>query len=592
MAGGVAHDPVSRGLEVLQRRGLDATGVSITISDPRLPGNPLLWVNPAFTATTGYTVEQSVGRNCSFLQGPDTDPAEVARIRAAITARESVTVTLLNHRADGSPFWNRLSIDPILDGDDLVGFVGVQTDVTAEIVAATERDAARAASEAALARETAARISLQSAHQRLQLMSAATTTLSASLDPQTVVDQLVDLCVPQLADWVFVAETDEAGIVVRVTTRHHAPEGREAELAEVARVYEGRPLPQVAPAAQAVLTGATVAVADLTPDRLAPYGRGLTDSVYARLGTRALAAVPLAAPDSTWGAMVLVRATPHAFPQGDLEVAADLGRRAGQALANARRYTREATVAETLQRALLPGLPDLPGVTAAAHYSSAVIGAAVGGDLYDLMDVPGDAVGVVVADVAGHDVDAAATMGTLRDLVRAQSWATPAPDPAQVLTGVDRLMDVLHVPALATAAVVQARRPSADQPGWTLRYANAGHPPVLLRLPGGAVEVLDPVRDLLLGADPARPRRVVTRVVPAGSQLVLHTDGLVEQPGPGGGPARDLDEGTRRLVDRLRALPPGTPPEDVVEDLQQLVVQRLDDTALLVVQLGSGNLSG
>ncbi|SCX59757.1 PAS domain S-box-containing protein [Klenkia marina] len=587
-----ADGPVSRGLEVLQRRGLDATGISITISDPRRRGNPLLWVNRAFTETTGYAFADAVGRNCSFLQGPDTDQREVARIRAAIAAEESVTVTLLNHRADGTPFWNRLSIDPVLDGEQLVGFVGVQTDVTAEIVAGAERDAARAASEAALARETAARISLQSAHRRLQLMAAATTTLSASLDPETVVGHLADLCVPQLADWLFVAETDETGTVVRVTTRHHAPAGHEAALQQVVRAYEGRPLPVTAPAAQAIEGGNTVTLSDLHPDGLASYARGLPDDVFAQLGTRALAAVPLAAADSTWGAMVLVRATPHAFPAGDLEVAEDLGRRAGQALANARTYTREATLAESLQRALLPGLPDLPDVTAAAHYTSAVVGAAVGGDLYDLMDLPGDAVGIVVADVAGHDVGAAATMGTLRDLVRAQSWAEPAPDPAQVLAGVDRLMQVLHVPTLVTAVVLQAVRPTAAQPGWTVRHANAGHPPVLLRLPDGGVDVLDAHHDVLLGVDPALPRTTVTRVVPAGSQLVLYTDGLVEQPGPGGGPVRDLDEGTQRLVDRLTALPVDATPQQVVDDLRQLVVERLDDTAVLVVQLGSGTLSG
>jgi PAS domain S-box-containing protein len=579
-------------LDVLQRRGLDATGISITISDPGLPGNPLLWVNQAFTATTGYAFDDAVGRNCSFLQGPDTDQGQVARIRAAIAAEESVAVTLLNHRVDGSPFWNRLSIDPVRDGGELVGFVGVQTDVTAEISAGAERDAARAATEAALARETAARISLQSAHRRLQLMAAATTALSASLDPDAVVARLADLCVPQLADWLFVAETDETGAVVRVTTRHHDPAGREAALQEVAAAYEGRPLPQSAPAAQAVRTGSTVTLADLDPEQLAPYGRGVAEVMHAELGTRSLAAVPLAAPDSTWGAMVLVRATPQPFPRGDLEVAEDLGRRAGQALSNARTYTREATLAESLQRALLPGLPDLPDVTAAAHYTSAVVGAAVGGDLYDLMDLPGDAVGIVVADVAGHDVGAAATMGTLRDLVRAQSWAEPAPDPAQVLAGVDRLMQVLHVPTLVTAVVLQAHRPSAAEPGWTVRHANAGHPPVFLRRPDGTVDVLDPHHDLLLGADPTRPRTTGTRVVPAGSQLVLYTDGLVEQPGPGGGPVRDLDDGTARLVARLRALPPGATPSQVVEGLRGLVVDRVDDTAVLVVQLGSGTLSG
>ncbi|MCO7221978.1 SpoIIE family protein phosphatase [Klenkia sp. PcliD-1-E] len=577
---------VPLGLDALTLLALQATEVSVTISDPSRPGNPLVWVNPAFTATTGYAARDAVGRNCSFLQGEDTDPDAVTEIRRAIREQRSVTVTLLNHRADGEAFWNRLSIDPVSDGDRVVAYVGVQSDVTAEVEANSERDAARASAEAALARETAARISLQSANRRLQLMSAATTTLSASLDPDAIVAQLADLCVPPLADWLFVAETDESGLVVRVTTRHHAPEGHEEALDQVRRAYEGRPLPTVAPAAQAVATGRTVTVADLTPDRLAPYGRGLSDHVYAELGTGALAAVPLAAPDSTWGAMVLVRATPQPFPQGDLEVAEDLGRRAGQALANARRYVREATVAESLQRALLPGLPDLPGVTAAAAYRSAVLGAAVGGDLYDLLDLPGGHVGAVVADVAGHDIDAAATMGTLRDLVRSRSWDEPPPDPAAVLAAVDRLMDVLHVPGLATAAVVQARRPVTDGGPWTVRHTNAGHPPVLVRLPGGDVEALGGDHDLLLGAAPGARRRTATRELPAGSQLLLYTDGLVEQPVRPGERERDVDLGIARLVERVQALPTGAPPAHVVAAAVELVVGRLDDTAVLVVQLG------
>lgn len=263
----------------------------------------------------------------------------------------------------------------------------------------------------------------------------------------------------------------------------------------------------------------------------------------------------------------------------------DLDRRAGQALADARTCTRGATLAETLQRALLPGLPQLPGIAADVHHTRAIAGAAVGGDLYDLLDIPEDAVGIVVADVAGHDVDAAAAMGTLRDLSRTQSWSGPALDPAQVLTGVDRLTEVLHVLALATAVLLQAHRPARAGTGWTVHHANAGHPPVLVRVPDSRVEPSTAEQGLLLGVEPSRPRRTTTRLVPAGTQLVLCTDGLVEQPGPDAGPARDIDDGTAG-VSRLRAFPAGAAPETVVDGLSALVVGRSDDTVILVVQLG------
>ncbi len=107
-------------------------GTGVTLSDPTLPGNPIIFVNPGFTAITGYTAEAVLGKNCRFLQGPETDPDTVNELRQAIAHQQTFTGTLLNYREDGTPFWNELTISPVFDQDGtLINFVGLQTDVTA-----------------------------------------------------------------------------------------------------------------------------------------------------------------------------------------------------------------------------------------------------------------------------------------------------------------------------------------------------------------------------------------------------------------------------------------------------------------------------
>lgn len=107
-----------------------STGV--VISDPRLPDNPVIFANSGFTATTGYSVAEVLGRNCRFLQGKETDPATVKQLRQAIAQGQPFTGVLLNYRKDGSSFWNELTINPVFDNEGkLINFIGLQTDVTA-----------------------------------------------------------------------------------------------------------------------------------------------------------------------------------------------------------------------------------------------------------------------------------------------------------------------------------------------------------------------------------------------------------------------------------------------------------------------------
>ena len=115
----------------LRLRALDEAPIGVTITDPDRPDNPLIYVNRSFEELTGYDAEEVLGRNCRFLQGPATEEAPVAAIRAAIEEERSTTVELRNYRKDGTEFWNEVTIAPLRnEAGEVTNFVGFQVDVT------------------------------------------------------------------------------------------------------------------------------------------------------------------------------------------------------------------------------------------------------------------------------------------------------------------------------------------------------------------------------------------------------------------------------------------------------------------------------
>ncbi|SDX66453.1 PAS domain S-box protein [Halobellus clavatus] len=115
----------------LKERAMNEATVGIQITDPNREENPLIYVNDGFERLTGYTRQEAVGRNPRFLQGPETDPEKIARLRAAIRNEEPVSLELQNYRKDGTPYWTRLSITPVTDENGVVQhFIGIQQDVT------------------------------------------------------------------------------------------------------------------------------------------------------------------------------------------------------------------------------------------------------------------------------------------------------------------------------------------------------------------------------------------------------------------------------------------------------------------------------
>jgi len=116
----------------LKDHALDVAAEGITIADAGLPDRPLIYANQGFERVTGYAVAEVLGRNCRFLQGPGSDPAAVAEIRAAVAEQRECIVEILNYRRDGTTFWNRLSITPVRnDLGEVTHFIGIQSDVTA-----------------------------------------------------------------------------------------------------------------------------------------------------------------------------------------------------------------------------------------------------------------------------------------------------------------------------------------------------------------------------------------------------------------------------------------------------------------------------
>jgi PAS domain S-box-containing protein len=579
-------------LQALRERAVIATDITFTITDPRAPDNPLVWVNPSFTRITGYDYDEAVGRNCRFLQGPATDEHAIGEIRAALAEQRTATTTLLNYRKDGTAFWNQVSISPVFDGEGaLVSFVGVQADVTERVRVESEREAAfaaeqnarqeaeqaRAVAEQARADAERAQDEAERAQSRLALMAEATSTLLATLDLPGLLDRLAGLCVPLLADWAFFTVVDPHGQVQQTTGRHR--DGREAELAAFGAAHAMH-LPPTSPSLQSLASSRPVLIAELTPERreeivVDPTAR----EMFARLGATSVLTVPMVARRRTLGAMALVMTSPERrFSPDDVELVQDLARRAALAMDNVRLYQQEHAVADTLQRSLLPVLPEIPGITAAAHYVSASTAADVGGDFYDLLHLPDGSIGMVIGDVVGHDVSAAAAMGHLRGLIRACVWEAEDPDPGAVLSRVDRLVQGLHVAAMATMVYLRAVPPATPGEPWRVHVANAGHPPLILRRPDGGVELCDDVNGLLVGVDPTARRRAATAELPPGSTLLAYTDGLIERPGT------DLDDGIAELCRRLAAVPAGGSPRALCDAAVAGTLYGRDDVALLAVR--------
>ncbi|MFH8259074.1 SpoIIE family protein phosphatase [Streptomyces roseolus] len=288
--------------------------------------------------------------------------------------------------------------------------------------------------------------------------------------------------------------------------------------------------------------------------------------------TGARAFLPLIASGRPVGSCILGFDRPRDFGPEERAVLTALAGLIAQALERAQRYDSEAAVARGLQDALLPHrLPVREGLETVGRYLPGTQGMDVGGDWYDVVETAGGELALVIGDVQGHGVAAAATMGQLRSAVRA--FALSGLPPQEVVRATNRLLIDLDPGQFASACYVLLDAGTGD-----VQAVRAGHPQPLLRRPDGAAELLDIAGGMVLGVD-GRASYPVTRLrLEEGAVLALFTDGLVERPGA------DIDEGVERLR-RTLASTGSLPLPEAADRLMHEAVRssdRPDDIALLL----------
>ncbi|KUJ66433.1 phosphatase [Streptomyces albus subsp. albus] len=286
---------------------------------------------------------------------------------------------------------------------------------------------------------------------------------------------------------------------------------------------------------------------------------------------RSWAFLPLIASGHPVGSCILGYDSRHTFTTEDRAALTALGGLVAQALERARLYDAEFTLARGLQDALLPRrLPPVAGLTCAARYLPGTQGMEIGGDWYDVIETA-RGVALVIGDVEGHSVTAAAVMGQLRSAVNA--LAPTAAGPAEVVSRVNRLLAQLDAGVCATCCYLELD--SATGRGLAVR---AGHVPPVLRHADGRTEVLELAGGLMLGVDTREDYPVTPVELERGAMLALYTDGLVEHP------RQDIEAGVRELAAMLGRVP-ADPLEEMADNVireARRTVDRPDDVALLL----------
>ncbi|NIZ91466.1 SpoIIE family protein phosphatase [Kineococcus rubinsiae] len=547
-----------------------ASGLAVAISDPTAPDDPLIWVSPSFEQLTGYTGAEVVGRNCRFLQGADTDPEAVAHLRRGLAAQETVSQTLVNYRHDGSAFYNHLVISPVFDAaGTLTHHVSVQSDVTGQVVAARERDVARADAERAQRAQAAAeeaRAAAEVAGRFGRLLLTLSESLTATVTLEEVAATIGDVIATEFG-------ATGGGLLLPDPTRD-GPDPQDAPVGPAAARSRAA-WERDEPAALATRTRQAVFRAD---ERASLAGASGTP-------TRAASAhLPLVAGHDVVGVLFLHWDRPHELPVQQQDALRALARYTAQAVQRATLITERRGTAEVLQRSLLTRLPASEHLQLRARYVPAAAGEQVGGDWYDAVALPGGSTTVVIGDVTGHDMAAAAHMGQLRGLLRAYA-VDRRESPAATVSRLDRALAALDLEGLATLVVAHVEPPGGDgnEDGGgpsRLRWTNAGHPPPVLLHADGTTEVLEGDPELLIGLFPDTPRSDRVHLLPPGSTLLLYTDGLIEHRG------RSIDDGIADLR-RVLATCAGCDPDELLDHvLRELVGDAPeDDCALLAVRL-------
>ncbi len=384
-------------------------------------------------------------------------------------------------------------------------------------------------------------------------------TLTEAAHAQDVVEKAADQIVPSLGAHALALLAEQDGRVRIVGHRGYSAE----HLAEL----DGTPVSADTAITHILHTATPLFFGDVG-ELLAAHPDAVIED-----GMAAWAFLPLIASNRPIGSLVLAYGHPRVFAPGERAVLTSIAGLIAQALDRARLYDATHQLARSLQTGLLPHtLPRVPRLDVAARYLPAAYGLEIGGDFYDLIRIDDTTVAAAIGDVQGHNVNAAALMGQVRTAVHAGAGAPPE----EVLARTNRLVTDLE-PGLFTSCLYA----HIDLAGHTVRLASAGHPPPLLRHPGGATEMLDLPTGLLLGIEPGASYTAVEIPFSPGTLLALYTDGLVEAPG------RDIEDAIGAVAGLIGDAPEHHPLGDLADELIEHAHRdgpRPDDIALLLLR--------
>ncbi|MFJ4602496.1 SpoIIE family protein phosphatase [Streptomyces griseoluteus] len=409
----------------------------------------------------------------------------------------------------------------------------------------------------------------QAAADRLAVLSRVHSTVGSTLDVRTTADELVRSLVPAFADGASVDLLDDGlasgplSSAVPLRRISFAP----ADTLTTRREGDSRPFPYPTPYTQA-LNDTEARIVAVTPD--APWLAADPEMFEPLLkaNVRSMIVVPLRVRDTVLGLLTLYRHRTDPFEEADLDVARQAAATAAAHLDNARSYRREHMVASTLQRKLQPSTtPRLSAVETAHMY----LPESAGGDWYDVIPLSGARVALVVGDVAGHGIEAAATMGQLRIALRTLALKDLETD--ELLTHLDEVASQLAEPSNASVATcaITVYNPVSRR----CAMVRAGHPAPVIVDPAGSPVQVDVPLGPPLGAGGGRVFTPALIDLPAGTLIAHYTNGLL------GAHAHDPAAARRRLAQTLAS--PARPLRELSDDAVYRMAPSRDDDAVLLL---------
>jgi PAS domain S-box-containing protein len=516
--------------------------------------------NQAFLDMVGYTrADLEAGLvDWRRLTPPEYDQLDIEKVEELEAKGFHDPYEKVYLRKDGSPV-------PVQVGTAFLE--GSRSEGISYVLDLSERVRMEAEREGLLESERAARHDAEVANRRLELVASASASVMAALDPDEVLERLARAVVPELSEVasVFVPEGD---LLHRALTLHNT----HPELGDVlTRRFSVIPRSGT-PVAEAFRSGHSVSIPSADVER-APITRnaeyaGVIEAMRLSGGI----AIPLCGDGEVLGVLVLAGTDDRPLEPSAARVAETIAERAGVALQKAQTFAAERRVATLMQRALLPETDrSIAGHEVGTCYVPAAVGREIGGDWWDIVELPDDRVAIVVGDVSGHGVHLAPSMAKMRHSIG--GVLTHGATPAEAATAASHLLRVSRPGAYATAFIAIFDPATRD-----LVYSRAGHPPALVLVDDDVVE-LDHAGGTLLGLDVAVRQQTTVRL-PESFELIAFTDGLVELPG------LTYDEGVSQLIDAARALPHELQGQERAESLVASVVgtSGTDDICVVMVR--------